>query len=234
MARRRRLELVRAEFARNRARGAAGLGPKPKTPATPVATREEVHGLSDSPKPDLEVRSIVSNVGRLRVLRAMIDEEGPIDGIHNEDVRELVVRGGLCPRYLGCTSEGTGESTYRDNPDFFAGDLPEMARWLASSFAEGWAANWVCDLDHPRAPGGEAQLDWTVFVQLPAVTTTPTVLDSTDLLRAANEVLVELTADPSAAEIIGAVTEVVNRSLGRTPAQRCATRNLISGATAGR
>jgi hypothetical protein len=169
----------------------------------------------------------VSNARRLRALRALIEEEGPVEGIHNEDVRKLYMGGGRCPRYLGCTSEGTGESTYRDNPDFFAGDLREVAQWLGSNFAEGWAANWVCDLDHPCAPGGEAQLNWSVFVQLPAATTTPTVLDSKELLLAANQVLAERRESPAAAEVVEAVTEVVNRSFGRSPAEQARTRELI-------
>jgi len=35
------------------------------------------------------------------VLRALIEEEHPVDGIHNEDVRKLFVGGGKCPHYLG-------------------------------------------------------------------------------------------------------------------------------------
>jgi hypothetical protein len=169
----------------------------------------------------------VSNARRLRVLRALIEEERPVDGIHNEDIRELFVGGGSCPRYLGCTSEGTAESTYRKNPDFFAGDLVELASWLSSSFDEGWAANWVCDLDHPDAPGDAALLDWTVLVQLPAKTTTPTVLDTKGLLLAANEVVAERRDTIAVAEVVEAVTEVVNRSLGRSPAERRRTRELI-------
>jgi hypothetical protein len=169
----------------------------------------------------------VSNARRLEILRALIDEEGPVDGIHNDEVRELHGKGGSCPRFLGCTSEGTGESTYRDNPDFFVGERSEMAGWLASSFAEGWAANWVCDLDHPRAPGGEAQIDWTVWVELPATSTTPLVLDSAKLILAANEVLVEREASPARSELAEAVTEVINRSLGRAPSERRRTEELI-------
>jgi hypothetical protein len=175
----------------------------------------------------------VSNTKRLRSLRALIEQERPVDGIHNEDVRELFVGGGSCPRYLGCTSEGTAESTYRKNPDFFAGDLVEVARWLSSSFDEGWAANWVCDLDHPGAPGDAALLGWSVFVQLPAKTTTPTVLDSKDLLLAANQVLVEGRESPASPEVVEAVTEVVNRSLGRSPSERRRTRELIGVHLAG-
>lgn len=169
----------------------------------------------------------MSNARRLRTLRALIEEERPVDGIHNEVVRELFVGGGSCPRYLGCTSEGTAESTYRKNPDFLAGDLAEVASWLASSFDEGWAANWVCDLDHPGAPGDRARLEWTVLVQLPSKTTTPMVLDSKGLLLAANEVLAERRATIAGAEVVEAVTEVVNRSLGRSPAERRRTRELI-------
>lgn len=175
----------------------------------------------------------MSNTKRLHALRALIEREHPVDGIHNEDVRELFVGGGSCPRFVACTSEGTAESTYRKNPDFFAGDLPEVAGWLASSFDEGWAANWVCDLDHPGAPGDAAQLNWTVFVQLPASTTTPTVLNSKDLLLAANKVLVERQKSPRSLELVEAITEVVNRSLGRSPAERRRTRELIGARVLG-
>jgi hypothetical protein len=175
----------------------------------------------------------VSNARRLRILRALIDEEGPVDGIHNNEVRELYGKGGTCPRYLGCTSEGTGESTYRDNPDFFAGERKEMAGWLASSFAEGWAANWVCDLDHPRAPRWEARLDWQVLVQLPATSRTPMVLDSLALLGAANEVLVERRTSPALVELVDAIADVVNRSLGRVPSERERTKELIGISRAG-
>ncbi|HWC48511.1 MAG TPA: hypothetical protein VG448_06495 [Solirubrobacterales bacterium] len=175
----------------------------------------------------------MSNAKRLRALRVLIEQERPVDGTHNEDVRELFVAGGSCPRYLVCTSEGTAESTYRKNPDFLAGDLTEVARWLASSFDEGWAANWVCDLDHPGAPGDVALLEWTVFVQLPARTTTPTVIDSKDLLLAANQVLVEGPESPATPEVVEALTEVVNRSLGRAPGERHRTRELIGVRLAG-
>jgi hypothetical protein len=169
----------------------------------------------------------VSNARRLRILRALIDEEGPVDGIHNDEVRELYGKGGTCPRYQGCTSEGTGESTYRDNPDFFAGERREMAGWLASSFAEGWAANWVCDLEDPRAPGDGVQIDWTVWVELPAISTTPLVLDSAKLILAANEILVEREASPVRFELAEAVTDLVNRSLGRASSERRRIEELI-------
>jgi len=100
-------------------------------------------------------------------LRAAIDDEGPVDGIHNKRVRQLYESDGECPRYLGCTSEGSAGSTHRDNPDFLVGDLKKIAPWLAASYEEGWAANWVCDLDHPEAPGWRAHLDWKVSVQVP-------------------------------------------------------------------
>lgn len=169
----------------------------------------------------------MSNARRLRILRTLIDEEGPVDGIHNDEVRVLYGRDGACPRYLGCTSEGSGESTYRDNPDFFAGELSEVAQWLGSSFVEGWAANWVCDLDHPHAPRWEARLDWHVLVQLPANSTTPLVLDSAKLILAANEVLVECEASPARAELAEVVTDLVNRSFGRAPSERLRTEELI-------
>ena len=175
----------------------------------------------------------MSNESRLKVLRAAIEDEGPVDGIHNDEVRELYEGGGECPRYLGCTSEGSGESTYRDNPDFFAGDLHEVAAWLGSSYEEGWAANWVFDLDDARAPSWRAQLDWAVFVQLPAGSTTPTVLDSRALLDAAGEVLIERKGAEGHRELTDALADVVNRSLGREPGELEQTRELIGRAPAG-
>lgn len=52
-----------------------------------------------------------------------------------------------CPQFLACTSEGSGESSYRDNPDFFAGTAEEVGEWAAGSFNEGWALNWIVDLE---------------------------------------------------------------------------------------
>jgi hypothetical protein len=97
---------------------------------------------------------------RLRRLRAAIDNERPVDGIHNADVARLYDEGDKCPRYLGCTSEGHWDSSYRDNPDFFAGAAEDVASWLAASYEEGWAARWVLDLDT-----GE-QVEWTTTVSL--------------------------------------------------------------------
>lgn len=99
---------------------------------------------------------------RLRRLRELIDGEEPIDGIHNPDVARLHDAAGKaagrplgelpeCPQFLACTSEGSGESSYRDNPDFFAGDAEEVGEWAAGSFNEGWALNWVIDLDSGQA-----------------------------------------------------------------------------------
>lgn|GEM_PF-3038564 len=86
-----------------------------------------------------------------------------------------------------------------------------------------------CDLDHPGAPGDAALLSWAVFVQLPGKTTTPTVLDSKDLLAADNQVLVEGRESPASPEIV----EVVNRSLGRSPGERRRTRELLGVRLAG-
>jgi len=79
----------------------------------------------------------------------------------------------------------------------------------------------------PRPPGDGAQIDWTVWVELPATSTTPLVLDSAKLILAANEVLVEREASPARSELAEAVTEVVNRSLGRAPSERRRTEELI-------
>lgn len=107
---------------------------------------------------------------RLRRLRELIDDESPSDGIHNPEVAELFDAAGEecicaeqdtpghaagcplgelpeCPQFLACTSEGSGESSYRDNPDFFAGTAEEVGEWAAGSFNEGWALNWIVDLE---------------------------------------------------------------------------------------
>jgi len=73
------------------------------------------------------------------------------DVLHNDDVLALYVDGGDVPQILACTSEGSGESSYRDNPDFFAGTRDEVGEWLAGSYNEGWAANWIIDLDSGQA-----------------------------------------------------------------------------------
>lgn len=175
----------------------------------------------------------MSNGTRLRVLRELIDNEGPVDGIHNDGVRELYKSGGECPRYFGCTSEGSGESSHRDNPDFFAGDLREVAQWLGSSYSEGWAANWVYDLDDPRAPNWRAELDWTVLVQVPAASTTPMALDSQALLGAAGEVLIERKGTDGHIELTDVLAEVVNRAFGRESGELEQTKELIGAAPAG-
>lgn len=125
-----------------------------------------------------------TNAERLRRLRELIDEESPIDGIHNPHVLELFgaaerecicaeqdTEGHAdgcpmaeplpeCPRFLACTSEGSGESSYRDNPDYFAGDRDEVGEWIAGSYGEGWACNWVVDLDTGQG------VSWTTRAQL--------------------------------------------------------------------
>ncbi len=169
----------------------------------------------------------MNNESRLKALRIAIDDEAPVDGIHSDAVRELYENGGECPRYLGCTSEGSEESTYRDNPDFFAGDLEEMGQWLALSYGEGWAANWVCDLDDPKAPSCRSRLDWKVFVQVPGESRTPFVLSTLALLGAANDVLVERRNSVALPELVEVVAEVVNRSLGRAPEEVERTKVLI-------
>ena len=169
----------------------------------------------------------MSNETRLRALRKRIDDEAPADGIHNEDVRRLYRSGGPCPRFLGCTSEGSGESSYRQNPDFFAGELRELGAWLASSYEEGWAANWVLDLQE-----GTEQA-WKTYVQVPAESRVPFVLDSLALLSAANEVLVERKGSDAVLELVGAVAEVINRAFGRAPEELQKTKELIGAAPGG-
>lgn len=101
-----------------------------------------------------------ANDAWLRRLRAAIDEESPVDEIHDPKVESLYRQGGECPRYLACTSEGHWDSAFRSNPDFQVGDAEHVARWLAASYEEGWAGRWVLDLDT-----GE-QLGWTIKVNL--------------------------------------------------------------------
>lgn len=101
-----------------------------------------------------------ANSERLRRLRVAIDNEGPVDGIHNPDVAGLYSEGGPCPRYLGCASEGHWDSSYRDNPDFYAGEPNDLSEWLAASYEEGWAGRWVLDLETGDHVG------WTTSVKL--------------------------------------------------------------------
>jgi hypothetical protein len=82
------------------------------------------------------------------------------DVLHNDDVLSLYVDGGDVPQFLACTSEGSGESTYRDNPDFFAGTWEEVGEWLAGSYNEGWACNWINDLETGSA------VNWQTTVSL--------------------------------------------------------------------
>lgn len=93
---------------------------------------------------------------RLARLVEAIGKENSQDQIHGSDAAELYELGaepdeGVAvpdiPRYLGCTSEGHWESTYRDNPDFHVGTAKEVEDWLASGYVEGWAGRWVIDLE---------------------------------------------------------------------------------------
>lgn len=52
-----------------------------------------------------------------------------------------------CPSYLASLSEGSGESTYRDNPTYLAGNAGELGESLGASYEEGWACNWIVSLD---------------------------------------------------------------------------------------
>ena len=182
----------------------------------------------------------MGNERRLKALRALIDEEGPVDGIHNEDIAKLYECGGSCPRYLGCTSEGSSESTYRHNPDFFAGEPREMGEWLAASYVEGWAANWVADLDDPRAPSWRARLDWSVLVAVRADSAIPQMVDTLALTGAANDALVAYVERLRRADARGRLreeigvgvpvelaVEIVNRALGRGPDEIESTRRLV-------
>lgn len=164
----------------------------------------------------------MTNVARLLRLRKAIDKADPVDGIHNEEVRDLFENGGECPRYLGCTSEGSEESSYRDNPDFFVADSQrDVGKWLAGSYCEGWAARWVLDL-----ATGEG-LDWAVYVQTPTRTRMPFVIDTLALTGAANDVLIERKQSDALVELVDAVAEVVNRALGREPGLLDRTKVLI-------
>lgn len=176
----------------------------------------------------------MSNETRLERLRKAVDEETPVDGIHNTEVKELYEQGGCCPRYLGCTSEGSGESSYRDNPDFFSGDAKGMRDWLAGSYEEGWAANWVLDLER-----GEG-VCWQTFVQMPRETRMPFVIATLALTGAANDVLVEYLDRLKKAEKkdrldheigvrapVDVAAEIVNRALGRGPDELAKTKSLI-------
>ena len=108
-----------------------------------------------------EVQSASSsqNDARLRRLRTAIEEDRPIDGIHNPRVADLNENDGECPRYLACSSEGHCDSSFRDNPDFFSGEAAEVSKWLAASYEEGWAGRWVLDLDTGEQIGWKTTVD---------------------------------------------------------------------------
>lgn len=73
---------------------------------------------------------------------------GDVEQASDEEVGRVVLDDSelTCPRYLASTTEGSGESTYRDNPTFHVGSAGEVGECLASSYEEGWACNWIIDL----------------------------------------------------------------------------------------
>ena len=73
---------------------------------------------------------------------------GDVEQASDEEVARVVFEDDelTCPRYLASTSEGSGESTYRDNPTFHVGSAWEVGECIASSYEEGWACNWIIDL----------------------------------------------------------------------------------------
>lgn len=171
---------------------------------------------------------------RLRRLREAVDKEKPVDAIHGAAVKVLYDLGGNCPRYLACAVEGSSQSAYRGNPDFFVGDLRQMSDWLAASYEEGWAARWVVDLDT------NDRLDWGTHVQLQTDPTAPFFIETAALRAAANEVLVayvdrlrkaaadgRLHEEFSPRAPLEVVAEVVNRALGRRPDELPRTRFFI-------
>ena len=71
-----------------------------------------------------------------------------LDQASDEEVGRVVLEDAepICPRFLASTTEGSAESTYRDNPTFHVGSAGEVGQCLAASYEEGWACNWIIDL----------------------------------------------------------------------------------------
>lgn len=78
----------------------------------------------------------------------LAEVSGDVEQASDEEVAHVVLEEAelTCPRYLASTTEGSGESTYRDNPTFHVGSAWEVGECLASSYEEGWACNWIIDL----------------------------------------------------------------------------------------
>ena len=78
----------------------------------------------------------------------LVEVAGDVEQASDEEVSRVVLEDPelTCPRYLASTTEGSGESTYRDNPTFHIGSALEVAECLASGYEEGWACNWIIDL----------------------------------------------------------------------------------------
>jgi hypothetical protein len=88
---------------------------------------------------------------RLGHLRALAEQ---CSYIYN-DAAEAALSGRLpCPRYAMLTSEGSSESTYRDNPDLRVYETAdEMGAAAASSLDDGWPPRVMLDLDTGRECG---------------------------------------------------------------------------------
>jgi hypothetical protein len=66
----------------------------------------------------------------------------------------VALEGGYVPRYALQTSEGSSESSYRDNPDLSVHDsVDSLAESIASSLEDGWPPLQVVDLDSGEEVG---------------------------------------------------------------------------------
>ena len=86
---------------------------------------------------------------RRQHLRELVEEESPLELYQDEAAAAL--EGGDVPRYAMSTSEGSGESSYRENPNITVHDTLEGLLSCASSEAgDGWIPNSIVDLETGR------------------------------------------------------------------------------------
>jgi hypothetical protein len=98
---------------------------------------------------------MIVHVGRLARLSELADE---CQEVYDEDTRDALDTGKV-PRYALLTSEGSPESSYRDNPNLTVHRTRgAMARAAAAELDGGWCPLQMVDLDTG------AELGWTIKV----------------------------------------------------------------------
>lgn len=79
--------------------------------------------------------------------------------VYDDDAKTALESGNPVPRYALMTSEGSPESSYRDNPNLTVHDTTEaMGTAAANEYDEGWCALKMIDLDTG------AELGWSIKV----------------------------------------------------------------------